>query len=118
MAKESLLGYENAVAQNVTLGESEAVDADGTQSLPGIGVICRDAVEPPAQVGEGLLEDDIEAVLFGVEVVIQGGRPDPDVFGDVGPLRALIPVASEPVDRRVENLGPPGAFVPGPASGS
>src|SRR5437660_1133471 len=75
-----------------------------------------DRVEAPVQLAQSLVEDHVQAVLLGVEVVIQGGRSDTDVIGDVRPFRVFIPVAAEPVDGRVENLDTPDAFVAGPAS--
>src|SRR5205823_2555592 len=67
------------------------------------------------QLTESLVEDRVQTMLLGVEVVVEGGGSDADVVGDVRPLRVLIPVAAEPVDSRVENLGSPDAFVAGPA---
>ncbi len=75
-----------------------------------------DRVEALVQLTQSLIEDHVQAVLLGVEVVIERRRSDPDVIRDVRPLRVLISVAAEPVDGRVENLGPPDAIVAGPAS--
>ena len=111
--QENLLGDEDAVAQNVALGELEAVGADGAEGLPRIGMAGRDRVEALVQVSLSLVEDHVQAVLLGVEVVIQGGRADADVIRDVRPLRVLVPVAAEPVDGCVQNLSSPGAFVAG-----
>ena len=70
-----------------------------------------DRVETLVQLAQGIVEDHVQAVLLGVEVVIQGGGPDADVIGDVGPLRVLISVTAEPFDRRVQNLSSPGSFI-------
>jgi hypothetical protein len=43
-------------------------------------------------------------VLLGLEVVIQGGRPDADVARDVRPLGVLVPVPAEALRRRGEDL--------------
>ena len=40
-----------------------------------------------------------EAVELRLEVVIQRGRAEADIGGDVRPLRVLIPVAAEMLDR-------------------
>ena len=115
-AQENLLGDEDAVAQDLSLGQLEAVGAHRAQRVAGIGMVRGDRVEPLVQLAQRLVEDHVQAVLLGVEVVIERGGSDADVVGDVRPLRVLVPVAAEPVDGRVENLGSPDAFVAGPAS--
>ena len=114
-AQQGLLGDEDAVAQDLALGKLEAVGADRAQRFPGIGVCGGDRIEALVQLAESLAEDHVQAVLLGVEVVVQGGGADADVIGDVRPFRVLVPVAAEPIDRRVENLGSPGALVAGTA---
>jgi len=49
-------------------------------------------------------------VLLGLEVVIERGRTDADVGGDVGPARVLVAVAPEALGRRGENLRALGAL--------
>ena len=63
------------------------------------------------QLAQGIAEDHVQAVLLGVEVVVQGGGPDADVIGDVGPLRVLVPVTAESIDGRGEDLSSPGSFI-------
>jgi hypothetical protein len=50
-------------------------------------------------------------VLLGIEVVVQGGGPDADVIGDLGPLRVLVPVTAESIDGRGEDLSSPGSVI-------
>ena len=111
-AKEHLLGDEHAVAHDLVIGQLEAVGAERTQRLARVGMARRDRIESLVQFAERLVEDHVQAVLLGVEVVIEGGRPDAHVIGDLGPFRVLIAVAPEAIDRSVENLGSPRALVP------
>ena len=110
-AQESLLGNEDAVAQDLALGQLEAVGAHRAQRIPRIGMAGGDGVEALVQLAQRLVEDHVQAVLLGVEVVIERGGPDADVVRDVRPLRVLISAAAEPFDRRVQNLGAPDALV-------
>ena len=70
-----------------------------------------DRIETLVPLGQGIAEDHVQAVLLGVEVVVEGGRPDTDVIGDVGPLRVLVPVATESIDGRGKDLRSPGSFI-------
>ena len=70
-----------------------------------------DRVEALVQLAQGIAKDHVQAVLLGVEVVVQSGGPDADVIGDIGPLRVLVPVAAESIDGRGEDLSSPGSFI-------
>jgi hypothetical protein len=57
-------------------------------------------------------------VLLGLEVVVQGGGPDADVGGDVGPLGVLVAIAAEALGRRGEDLAALGALDTGAPAAS
>ena len=61
-------------------------------------------LEAGAEALDRLVHDHVEAVLLGLEVVVQGGRADADVGRDVGPLRVLVAVPAEPLGGRGEDL--------------
>ena len=66
-------------------------------------------LETGAEALDRLVHDHVQAVLLGLEVVVEGGRADAHVGGDVRPARVLIAVAAEPVRRRRQDLLPLGA---------
>ena len=52
-------------------------------------------------------DHDLEqAVLLRLEVVVEGGRADPDRLGDVGPLRVLVPRLAEVLGGDLDDLLP------------
>src|SRR6476659_6727465 len=112
-AQQGLFGNEDAVAQDLVLGEGEAVVAHRPKRQSRIRLACGDRVETLVQLAQGIAKDHVQAVLLGVEVVVQSCSPDAYVIGDVGPLRVLVPVAPESIDGRGEDLSSPGSFIVG-----
>src|SRR5439155_13399493 len=96
------------VAEHVVLGQVEAVVQDREEPVQGARRVRGDQREAGAEVVDRLVEDDVQAVLLGLEVVVERGRPEPDVSGDVGPLRLLVAVAAEALGRRLDDVRPPG----------
>ena len=45
-----------------------------------------------------------QAVKLGLEIVVERGGAEADVRGDVGPLRVLVAVAAEMLDRGRQDL--------------
>jgi hypothetical protein len=43
--------------------------------------------------------------------VVQGGGPDADGIGDLGPLRVLVPITTESIDGRGEDFSSPGSVI-------
>jgi hypothetical protein len=48
--------------------------------------------------------DLVQAAELGLEVVIERRRADADLLGDVRPLSVLVPVLTEVLDRRVNDV--------------
>ena len=86
------------------LGQVEAVVEHGGEGLERVRRLRRDRGEAALEVLDGLFHDHVEAVLLGLEVVIERRRSDADVRGDIGPLRVLVPVAAEALRRGGEDL--------------
>ena len=84
----------------------EAARQHGRQRARQVALVGGDRDEPDAEVLDGLVHDLVQAVLLGLEVVIQGGRADADVGRDVGPLGVLVAVPAEAIRRRGEDLVP------------
>ena len=96
---QALLGDEHAVAQDLVLGEIEQPVEQALERRTEILSLRRQPLEP-LQLGLQRLGVDLEqAVELGLEVVIQRGRAEADVGGDVGPLRVLVSAAAEMLDR-------------------
>ena len=83
---------------------SKQLGQHGLDRAHGIPLVRDDRDEPAAEVLDRLVHDLVQAVLLGLEVVIQGGRADADVGRDVGPLGVLVPVPAEAIRRRGEDL--------------
>ena len=62
-----------------------------------------DPLEPLLHVDERPGHDLEEAVLLRLEVVVERRRADMDLCRDVGPLRLLVAVTAEEVDRYLED---------------
>ena len=101
--EKALLGDENAVAHDLVLGQVEAVVQHGRERLERVRRLRGDRGEAALEVLDGLFHDHVEAVLLGLEVVVERRRADADVRGDVGPLRVLVAVAAEALRRGGED---------------
>ena len=102
-ADEHLLGDQQAVAQDLALGEVERRLQHGGERLREVLVLAGDALEPLHLGREGLGHDLVETVELGLEVVIQRGRADAQGRGDVRPLAVLVALAAEQLGRGVED---------------
>jgi hypothetical protein len=89
-----------------SLGELEAVVDDGDQPVERIGAVRRELLEARAETLDRLVHDHVQAVLLGLEVVVQRGRADADVSRNVRPFRVLIAVSAEPFRGGGEDLVP------------
>ena len=106
LREPALLGDQHAVAEHVVLGEVEALGHHRLERAHGSRSSAMMRDEPAAEVLDRLVHDLVQAVLLGLEVVIQGGRADADVGRDVRPLGVLVPVPAEAIRRRDEDLLP------------
>src|SRR4029079_10106560 len=101
---------------DVVRGELEDVAEHQVQGSDQVALGRRDALEALVGVGHRVGDDHEQAVLLGLEVVVERGRPDADVGRDVGPLGVLVAVAPEALGRRGEDLRPFAAQRPAAAS--
>jgi hypothetical protein len=104
--QQALLGDQHAVALDVALGEPEAVVHDRDEALQRLAAVRGELLEARAEALDRLVHDHVQAVLLGLEVVIQRGRPDADVGRDVGPSRVLVAVPAEALRGRGDDLVP------------
>jgi hypothetical protein len=94
-AHQHLLGNEQAIAQDVLLGEVKHRVEHRDQTVGEVVVLLRDPLELLELVLQRLGHDLVEAVELGLEVVVQRGRSDAHRRGDVGPLAVLVPLPPE-----------------------
>ena len=102
-ADQHLLGDQQAIAQDLPLGEVERRLQHGGERLREVLVLAGDALEPLHLGLERLGHDLVEAVELGLEVVIQRGRADTEGCGDVRPLAVLVALAAEQLGRGLED---------------
>jgi hypothetical protein len=71
-----------------------------------IGAPGGDRREPLLELLDRVVDDDVQAVLLGLEVVVERGWADADVGGDVRPLGVLVAIAAEARGCGAQDLEP------------
>ena len=92
---EHLLGHEQAVAQDLVLGELEHRVEHRNQAFGEVVVLLRDPLELLELVLQRLGHDLVEAVELGLEVVVQRRGSDAHGLRDIGPLAVLVSLPAE-----------------------
>jgi len=85
------------------LRQVEQVLQHGGQGIERFLGVLRQRDEALPEVVDRLVDEDVQAVLLGLEVVIQRGGTDSDISGDVRPLGVLVAVAPEALGGRSED---------------
>src|SRR5580704_3429221 len=113
-----MLGDHDAVALDVVFSQAEAVLEHGDQGGQVIRlaarrmarITTRQVLEAGAEVSHGLAQDHEQAMLLGLEIVVERGRANSYIGGDVRPLGVLVAVPPEPPRGGIDDLVSLGAF--------
>ena len=101
---QPLFGDQDPVAEDLVLGEIGSPVEHARERWGEITPVRRKSLEPLLLGLECLGVDLEQAVELGLEVVVQRGGAEADVRGDVRPLRVLVAVAAEVIDRCRQDL--------------
>jgi hypothetical protein len=109
-SEQSLLGHEHAKPLDVEHRQVEGISDHQLQGPLEVGLVGRDPLEPRQRLPDRVVQDHEQAVLLGIEVVVERRRSDAHVRRNVRPLGVLVAVATESRDRSGENLVSLGPF--------